>query len=67
MRPAGGEAFRMRGVGRGEHEGPRGHAQLGHVVMHVGGREQAEGRVMVLGVVPGEEDVTVGPGILKRV
>ena len=66
MRPAGGEAFQVGGVGRGEHEGPRGHALLGHVVMHVGGREQAEGRVMVLGVVPGEEDVAVGAGILDR-
>ncbi len=63
MRPAGGEAFRVRGVGRGEHEGSRGHALLGHAVMHVSGREQAEGRVMVLGVVPGEEDVAVSAGM----
>ena len=34
--------------------------------MHVGGRQQTEADVMVLGVVPGEEDVAVGPGILDR-
>src|SRR5438093_2392455 len=34
--------------------------------VYVGGRQQAEARVMVLGVVPGEEDVTVSPGVLDR-
>jgi hypothetical protein len=41
----------MGGVGPGEHDGPRGHALLSHAVVYVGGREQAETRVMVLGVV----------------
>jgi len=36
-------------------------------MVHVTGGQQAKAGVMVLGVVPGEEDVTVGPGILKRV
>src|SRR5712692_5354290 len=34
--------------------------------MHVGGRQQAKTAVMVLGVVPREEDVAVGPGVLDR-
>jgi hypothetical protein len=35
---AGGEAFRVCGVGRGEHENPLGHALFGQAVMHIGGR-----------------------------
>ena len=63
---AGGEALRMRGVRSGEHGRPRGDALLGEAVMHVGGRQQAEPGVMVLGVVPGEKDVAVGPRVLDR-
>ena len=36
-------------------------------MVHVTGGQQTKAGVMVLGVVPGEEDVPVGPGILKRV
>jgi hypothetical protein len=54
------EAFRMRGIGRGEHGRPRRDACLGQAMMHVRGREQAEAGMMVLGVVPGEKDVAVG-------
>src|SRR2546425_10233839 len=54
----------MGRVGRGEHGRARRDALLGQAVMHVGGRQQAEAGVMVLGVVPGEEDVGVGPGVL---
>ena len=45
----------MRRVGRGQHDRPRRRSLLGHIVMHVGRRQQAETRMMVLGVVPGEE------------
>jgi hypothetical protein len=60
------------GVGRGEHEDPRRHALLGHAVMQVGGREQAEGRVMVLGVDQGKKTwqwarpLIRSPRILRR-
>ena len=66
MRLAGGEAFRMRGVGRGEHGRSRRHALPRPAVVNVGRREQAEAGVMVLGVVPGKEDVAVGAGIVNR-
>ena len=66
MRPASGEPFRVRGVGRGEHDRSRRHALLSQAVMHVGWRQQAETCVMVLVVVPGEENLAVGPGILDR-
>ncbi len=56
----------MRGVGRGEHGRSRRHALLRPAVVNVGRRQQAEAGVMVLGVVPGEEDVAVGAGILDR-
>ena len=49
----------MGRVGGGEHSRARGDALLGQAVMHVGGRQQAEADVMMLGVVPGEEDVGV--------
>jgi hypothetical protein len=35
-------------------------------MMHVGGREQAKARMMVLGVVPEKEDVAVSSRILDR-
>jgi cation transport ATPase len=34
--------------------------------VNVSGCQQAEASVMVLGVVPGEEDVAISPGILDR-
>ena len=52
MRQAGGEAFGMLGVGRGEHGRSRRDALFGHAMVHVGGRQQAEARMMVIGVVP---------------
>ena len=56
----------MRGICRGEYGGARRDALLGQAVMHVGRSQQAKAGVMVLGVVPGEEDMAVGPGILDR-
>jgi hypothetical protein len=56
----------MGRVGRGEHGRARRDALLGQAVVHVGGRQQAEADVMVLGLVPGEEDVGVRPGVLDR-
>jgi hypothetical protein len=54
----------MRCVGRDEHDRPCRHPLLDQAVMHVGGRQQAKAGMMVLGVVPGEEDVAVGAGFL---
>jgi hypothetical protein len=34
--------------------------------MHVGGRQQAEGGMMVFGVVPAEEGMAVGASVLDR-
>src|SRR5207245_6343447 len=61
-RGARGKPFGMGRVGRGEHGRARRDALLGPAVVHVGGRQQAEADVMVLGVVPGEVDVGGGPG-----
>jgi hypothetical protein len=67
MGQAGGESLRMRGVGRGKHSRSRRYPLLGQAAMHVVGRQQPETAVMVLGVVPGEEDVAVGAAVLDRV
>ena len=48
---AGGEAFRMRAIRRGEHRGPRHHALLGQTMVHVMRHQQAEAAVVVFGVV----------------
>jgi hypothetical protein len=45
----------MLRVGRGEHGRAHCDALLGQAVVHVGGRQQAEPDVMVLGVVPGKK------------
>ena len=63
---AGGESFRMRGIGRSEHGRPRGDPLLGPAVMHIGGRQQPKARMVVRGVVPREEDVAVGSRVLDR-
>jgi hypothetical protein len=63
---ASGESFRVRRVSRGEHGRPHRDALLGQAVMDVGRRQQAEAGMMVFHVVPREEDVAVGPGILDR-
>jgi hypothetical protein len=39
MGQAGGESFRMRGVGRGKHDRSRRYPLFGQAVMHVGGRQ----------------------------
>jgi hypothetical protein len=54
----------MRAMGRRQHRRPCRHPLLGQDVMHVGRRQQAKARMMVLGVVPGEEDVTVTADVL---
>ena len=66
MRRAGEKSLRMNSIGSGEHGRPRGDAFVGQAVMHVGGRQQPEARMMMLGVVPDEERVAVHPGILNR-
>ena len=66
LRPPAGEAFGVRGVGRGEHGRARRDALVGVAMVHVVGRQQAEAAVPVLGVVPGEERVAVGAGIVDR-
>ena len=53
-------------MGPGEHGHPRSNALLGQPVMHVKGRQQTKAGMMVLGVVPGEEDMTVCPRVLDR-
>src|SRR3990172_6716551 len=60
------EALRVCGMGRGEHGGRRGHALLGEAVVHIMGRQQSQAAVMMFDVVPGEEDVAVGAGVLDR-
>ena len=56
----------MRRIGRCEHNRPRRDAFLGQTLMHVSGRQEPEARMMMLGVVPGEEPVAVRAGILDR-
>ena len=56
----------MGRVGRGEHGRSCRDTLLGQAVMHVGGRQQAEAGMMVLGVVPGKEAVAVRSGVLDR-
>jgi hypothetical protein len=56
----------MRAVREGEHGRARRHALLGQPVMYVIRREQTQAGVMVFGVVPGEKEVAVGPGVLDR-
>ena len=65
-RTAGREPLGMGRIRRGEHGGALGHALRGQAEVHVVGREQPEAAVMMFGVVPGEEDVPVGPRILDR-
>jgi hypothetical protein len=66
LRETGGEALRVRRVCRGQHGGPGRHSMLSQTVMHVVGRQQTEAGVMVLGVVPGAEDVAVPARVLDR-
>jgi hypothetical protein len=66
MGQASGEALRVGGIGGGKHGGPGGHALVGQAEVHVVRGEQAKTAVMVLGVVPREEDVAVGPDVLNR-
>jgi hypothetical protein len=56
----------MRAIGRSQDRRPRRDPLLGQAVMHVGGRQQPKTAVMVLDVVPGEEDVAVGADVLDR-
>lgn len=49
LRSALGKPLGVRGIGRGEHAGPRGHPLLRQAVAHVIGRQQAEAGVSVLG------------------
>ena len=56
----------MRGMRRRQDLGAGHDARLGQAVVDIVGREQAEAGVAVLGVVPGEEDLAMRPGILDR-
>ena len=56
----------MSGIGPGERGRPPSDAFVGQAVMHVGGRQQPEARMMVFGVVLDEERMAVRPGILDR-
>ena len=53
------EPLGMGRIRRGEHGGALGHALLGQAEVHVVGREQPAAAMVMLGVVPGEEDVPV--------
>ena len=56
----------MGRVRRGEDDGALGPSLLGQAEVHVVGREQAQAAVVVLSVIPGEETLAVGPGVLER-
>ena len=56
----------MSRIGGGEHGAARGDALLSQAEVHVVGRQQAEAAVVMGGVVPGEELVPVGTGVLDR-
>ena len=66
MRPTSGESFRVSGMGGGEHGGSHCDALLRPAVMHIIRRQEPKARMMVLGVVPGEEEVAVGSRVLDR-
>ena len=65
-RAARGKPLGMGGVRRGEHGTALGDALLRQADVHVMGRQQAEAGVVMLGVVPGEEGLAVGPRVLDR-
>ena len=51
MGDAGGEAFRVRRIGRGEYDRPRNDALLRQAAMHVGSPSAGRAEMMVFGVV----------------
>ena len=60
------EALGVRGI-RGIEDGLEfGNALLDAAVMHIGGREHAQRGVAMLVVVPAEEALAEGPGVLGR-
>ena len=62
----GGEPLGMLAVGGSQHAGPADLDGCGGAVVNVGGGVQAQARVPVLGVIPGEEGLAVCPGGLDR-
>jgi hypothetical protein len=60
------EPFRVGGEGGGEHVRPGGLDGLGAAIVDIGGGVQAQRRMAMLVVVPGEEDLAVCPGGLDR-
>ena len=56
----------MLGIGRGEDRRAGGAPLLDPSEVDIGRREQAQPAVMMLGVVPGKEDVAMGPRVLDR-
>src|SRR6266851_9471440 len=62
----GGEPLGVGGVGGGQHVGAGRLDGLRAAVVHIGGSVQAQRRMPVVVVVPGEEDLAVGPGVLDR-
>jgi hypothetical protein len=55
------EALWVDGIGGGERGRPGRYALVGQTVVHVVRGEQAKAAVMMCDVVPGEEDVAMGP------
>jgi hypothetical protein len=58
------EPLGVGGVGALQHHGAGAGDRLGAVVVHVGRSEQADPRVAMLGVVPAEEALAKGAGVL---
>jgi hypothetical protein len=56
----------MGGVGGGEHLGPGRSDLLRAAVVDIGGDQQPDARMMMLGVVPAEEVLAEGAGVLNR-
>ena len=65
-REAGGEAFRVSRVGRGEYGGPHRRPLLGQAVVDVMGCQEAKPAVAVFAIVPAEEPVAVGSRVFNR-
>ena len=59
------EALRVSGIGRHEHLVPGGLHQVGSPLVHGHRRHQPDTRVAMLAVVPGEEPLTEGAGLVE--
>ncbi len=59
------EALWVSGIGRHEHLVPDGLHQVGSPLVHGHRRHQPDPRVAILAVVPGEESLTEGAGLVE--